>query len=212
MKPETFLDKFKKIAETEGFTSLEEFVNEWVQSGETFASLREWLMLNKDMNISKTLIWKTLRKYLTIPYTHEDQFWYKWNAISKVKGFKNPKHMIEVLRKRKLCNAEMAEEIGVTSEALKPVIKHLLQERIEGKIIPKRKYERRYFKMSRDADGISFRDARDSWRKRLREYGYRSLKDAIWRLKRKGYNLEDMAKLFGTTPRNFRYRRRRAGL
>jgi hypothetical protein len=212
MKPYTFLDKFKKIAETEGFTSLEEFVNEWVQNGGTFSSLQEWLMLNYSMEYCMATVWRILRNYLTIPYTHEDQFWYKWNAIAKAKGFKDPKHMIERLRKRKLCKEEIAEELGVIPSALNPIVKRLVQDRIEGHIVPKRKYERKKFKITQDKNGISFKKSRGRWREQLKKHGFRSLRDAIWRMKKKGLNYIQMAEVMEVSIRGFRYRRRRAGL
>lgn len=209
----TFRQQIRKVSKEEGFKSVEDFINAWVRGGQTFQSLHEWLTLEKGITRCKATVWNTMRDYLTIPYSSEDQFWYRWEAIAKAKGFKDPKHMIHIFRQRKLCLEEMAEELGVTPNMTPRLIQHLLLNRVEGKIIPKRKYKtRRKFKMSRDRDGISFKETRERWRAKLQALGFRSLKDAVWKLKKRGLKKKEMAKVLGVSVRGFRFRMRRAGL
>ncbi len=210
----TLVQRVKKIAKEEGFKSIEEFINAWISGGQTFQSLQEWLNLEKGMEVQRPPVWIAFRPYLTIPYSHKDQFWYKWNAIAKAKGFKDPKHMVEVLRQRKLCQKEMAEELGIYPSAVRRVLTELSKDRIEGQVIPKRKYVRKKIKyrVSRDKNGVAQKPSREDWQRRLKNHGFRSLKDAVWRLKKSGYKQEYMANLLGISARGLRNRLKRAGL
>jgi len=205
-------DTVKRIAKEEGYKSITEFINAWIKGGETFYSLRDWLALEKGVDKHVVTIWLLFRDHLTIPYGYEDQFWYKWDAVAKAKGFKDASHMVYIFRKRKLCLDEMAEEINLSRGSTAKTIKRLSQERAEGKIVPKRQYIRHQYRQSRDRNGISHKSRREVWRQKLAKYGFRSLRDAVWRFRKRGMTYVEMAKLLEITDRDFRYRRRRAGL
>ena len=105
------------------------------------------------------------------------------------------------------------EELGIRTTFLPHVLHRLSQERIEGQVVPKRKYtKRKKYTVYRDKDGIACRNVREKWRKVFKTYGFRSLKDAMWKLRVRGYRIEDMAKLFGVTLSTFKARVRLAGI
>lgn len=209
---ESLIKQLGPIVRAKGFKTITDFVNDWIKGGQTFSDLRDWLETEKGIKRSVSGIWCSLRPYLTIPYEYEDQFWYKWDAIAQTKGFKNAGHMVHIFKKRKMPTEDIAKELGVGLEEGKKLIKHLSDERINGKIIPKRKYVRKKFKMNRDRNGISHHKRREFWRTKLKKFGFRSLRDAIWRLKKRGYTYREMAKLFEVTIWDLKYRRKRAGL
>jgi len=208
----TLKQKIKQLAKEEGLKSITEFLNAWIESGETFTSLQERLLLEEDFEVGKTWLWKVLRSYLTVPYDYDDQFWYKWNSIAKSKGYKNPKSMIETYQSR-FCNAEIAEELGVGIKTAPTLIKRLLQDRVDGKPIKRRKYKSRIPKNpSMDRNGIVRKDSREEWNEKLKKYGFRSLRDAIWRMKKRKMSYVEMARALDVKIRVLRSRRRKAGL
>jgi hypothetical protein len=207
-------EEFKKVLKAEGFKTITDFINAWVQGGQTFDGLRDWLALTYGIDKDRVTVWKTLRDYLTIPYSYEDQFWYKWDAVARSKKLNDARHMIQVFKKRQLSLDEMAEELGVKGGyGATLLIRRLSQERVNGKVVPRRQYIRHKFKMSRDRDGITQKDRREVWRDKLAKLGFRSLRDAMWRLRQKrGLSYLEIAKIFEISVRDLRYRRRRAGL
>lgn len=214
MKP-TLKEQVMQTAKEQGFNSITDFINAWIQSGETFKSLHDWLQLETGIERQdKTKVWKTFRDFLTIPYGYDDQLRYRWEAIAKIKGFKDIDHMVQTLKNRKLCLREMAEELGTSYHRAGNLLKRLsLCKFSSQKGGQKRRYIRHsHLLPSKDRDGITSKKCRDHWRNKLAEYGFRSLKDAIQRLKRKKLTYGQMAQLFGVTYRDFLYRRRRAGL
>jgi AraC-like DNA-binding protein len=209
------------IAKEKGFNSLTDFINHWIQSGRKFDEIAPWLQLEYGIVFNtKNYAWRLLRDYLTIPYSVEDQFWYKWDAIAKVKGFQNARHMIQMFRNRKLCLTEIAEELGMSSNHASQIIRHILHGRQVTTDTSKRKYHHHHRWLggkpgpkTKDRDGISNSHTREHWRKMLDEFGFRSLRDAVDKLRRhQKLNYTEMAQLFGVTARDFRLRRQRAKL
>jgi hypothetical protein len=207
-------EDIKKIAKQRGHKNITSFINAWIKDGQTFDNLRDWLELEYGVNKCRVTVWNTLRGYLTIPYTWEDQFWYKWDSIARTKGFKDAGDMIHIFKKRPMSLAQISEELGLKESYRSSGLVHRLsQERINGKVVPKRQYIRHKFKMSRDRDGITQKQTREAWGEKMKEHGFRSLRDAIWKLKKKrGFSFFEIAKLFNITTRDLLYRRRRAGL
>lgn len=202
-----------QLAKERGFTSLTDFINDWIKSGGTFSSLRVELRIKYDVDFYITAIWKSCRPYLTIPYTPEDQFWYRWDSVARAKGFRDANHMIKVFQHRKYVIADYSEELGVIRKNIPPLVRRLAQERVEGKVVPKRSYRSRVrFIRQRDKDGIVKGPDRAIWRQKLDGFGFKSLREAVWKLKRKGLNYHQMAQIFGVSDRCFRQRRLRAGL
>jgi transcription initiation factor IIE alpha subunit len=118
--------------------------------------------------------------------------------------------MLETFANRKLVNDQIAEELGMDTRAIPNLLRKLRSKRMVGKLVEKRKYimsTRR-----RDKNGIVVKKVRDKWEARIKELGFRSLKDALGRLKRRGYTFVEIAEMFGVSVRLLRWRRKRARL
>lgn len=210
---ETLRKKIGKIAKEKSFNNITEFINAWIQKGETFKSLQESLQLEYDIICLPQEIWLLLRNYLTIPYGYEDQFWYRWDAIAKVKGFENAYQMAQNFKRKKLCLREIAEELGTHIGYAHKLMRRLSQIRINGQIVPKRTYTKRNrWEKTKDRNGFSQQSCRDKWKEKLTQFGFKSFREAVWKLRREKLSYREMAKLFGISERLFLYRRRRAGI
>ena len=183
--------------------SVENFINNWFRSGENFGALYQFL-LAKGVQTNKNSVYQTFRPMLTIRYLYKDQFFYKWNSIAKTKGFANAKQMILTWKELKYSNTQMAEELGLFASNLGPVIDAILE---DGDTFKKP----RNFKIpkTRNRDGFSAKDHIKLWDDKLKNMGYENLRQAIDDMKSRGFNFSEMAKEFGISPRNFRWRRKR---
>jgi hypothetical protein len=207
---ETTKDIIIRLAKEKKYNSITDFINSWIQSGETFKSLEDLLKLEYGIRCAHSgNVWKIARNYLTIPYESDDQFWYKWDAIARAKNFKDVQDMLQDFKNRNLHVTELAIELGCSSSTIVPLLRRLSRNRVKGQISSKRTYIKRS-PFHKDRDGFCHKSARDRWCSKLEEYGFRSLKDAVWRLRKKGLACKDMAKLFGVTKDDFQYRLRRA--
>lgn len=211
------LQQIKNIAEEEGFATITGFVNHWIQNGGSFYTLRDWLMLEKGLIKSRITIWKSLRPFLTLPYSREDQFWYKWNSIAKAKGFKDIPDMVRKLNLKKTSRKQVAKEFAILITNVDKFVYSLAKKRkiYSGpqQITQLRPYiKKERHKVKRNKNGMVRCDSSKIWDDKLKKYGFRSLRDAVWRLRLKKYNQTQMAQLFGVTARTFRNRLRRNDL
>lgn len=202
---ETFIIKFKNLIESEGYTTITAFVNKWIKDGGTFRTLYEWVIL-KGIDTKYITVWVTLRPYLTIPYSSQDQFWYYWNAVAKSKGYFSAERMLNNLTEN-LTLRETANELDTSPRNVLLLIKRIKY--YDRKEMPQLR-ARRNNKWHTNKDGFSRIDAKTRWEEALKEKGFRGLRDALRRLRDKGLTFKEIAKELKTTDRNLRFRMAKA--
>lgn len=183
--------------------SVENFVNNWIRSGESFDSLYQFL-ITRGVQTNKNSVWRTFRPMLTLPYSYKDQFFYKWNAIAKTKGFVTAEQMITSWEEQKYTQKQIADELGLFASNVGPVIKAILDGGESFKAVRDLKHAK-----AQDEDGFSRRDFIEAWDEKLKKMGYENLRQAIEEMKSEGLNYSEMGRSLGISPRAFRWRRRR---
>lgn len=183
--------------------SVENFINNWIRSGENFSSLFQFL-ISKGVETNKNSVWKTFRSMLTLPYSYENQFLYKWNSVAKAKGFVNAKQMITSWKKQKYTQAQIAEELGLFPPNVAVIVNAILN---DAKTF-KPPWDHKHLKI-RNRDGFSQQNAIKNWNEKLEKVGYENLQKAIEGMKNEGLNYTEMAKKLDISVRAFRHRRKR---
>jgi hypothetical protein len=201
-----FVVQFKELIEEEGYDNITDFINNWIAKGESFESLRQWLIL-KGVNTTYHNVWINLRQYLTAPFDCQSSYDYKWNTIAKTKGYVSLEEMIKDYKTR-LTSAEMAEELGITRRGLNYILC-----RIDNKGKP---FEERY-KGARSIGekhkiegGFTQISAKKRWEKIVKDKGYNSLTEAVTDMHSKGMNTIKMAEELGVSPKSLKERIQKA--
>lgn len=182
----TFIEKFGKLIKIEGFASITEFVNDWIYNGGTFKTMHDWILI-KNIKIDRYTVWLNLRKYLTIPYSQENAFWYKWNSIAKTKGNKSIADLVNKYKKN-LTTLEMSIELGTSVRTMEKLLFKI--NKLENKKTKK------YSKI-KNRDGFTKTNVKRKWEKILGEKGYKTLRNAIKDMQNKGMTTSEMAKELG---------------
>jgi hypothetical protein len=201
-----FLLKFQELIEKEGYEDISKFVNDWINKGETFRTLHQWVLL-KGLDFEHHTVWTSLRKYLTVPFDASSSFWNKWNSTAQTKGFNSAEEMMEVYRK-KYTATQMATELAVTPRT----IEYLLRRLDGNKDLPLKEQMQGKRPSHRDEDGFTKTDVKEKWTKLLNEKGFTSLREAA------NYYMENkipptiMARELGVTERALRIRMEKAGI
>lgn len=200
----SFIEQFQDWIEEEGYTSITDFVNDWIKEGGTFRTLHEWTALRGATVVYLTL-WTALRKYITVPYSGEDQFWYKWESVAKAKGYSSVETMVKSLRK--YTTAEIARELDIAPTYAKELMRRLSYSR-KRKVPEKRKMKKA--KPFKTKEGFSREETRKKWEALLKEKKFRSLRHALRILRNKGLSFERIAKELGVAYTTLRMRMDRA--
>ena len=201
---EQLIKEVKKLCKRE--QTVENFIDLWIRSGETFKSLYQ-LLLSRGVETNRNSVYKTFRSMLGLPYSTRDAFLYKWNAIARTKGFANAKQMIAFWKKQKYNNRQIAEELGRYPRGAlntKVLIDHILSDGTEIKTSKSHPYPKK-----RNEGGFSRKDRAEEWLIKLNDMGFSTFREAVDTWKSRGLNYTDMAKLIGISVRAFRWRRKR---
>jgi transposase len=197
----TFIDKFDALVKKKGFSSISEFVDDWISKGGTFRTIFDLTTLN-GIHVRRYTVWLNLREYLTIPYGEGEAFWYKWDALARTKGKDTLIDWLDTCGKN-LTTLEISRELGVGIRTI---------EKLNERINEIRNIETKKFRKSTDSDGFCMTNAKEKWLKIVRELGHTTFRDAIKDLDNKGMYIDEIAVMFNTSEGTIRRRLKRGNI
>ncbi len=203
--PEPFILKFKREIEKEGYQTITAFVNDWIGGGGTFHGIYEWCLL-RNIEVKYLALWMSLRRFLTIPYSYDDQFWYKWTAVAKAKGFDNTDQMVRNYL-RNFTTTEICKELDVSTKYVWDLIGRLRDKRHTP--IPNKKRGNRPHK---DKEGFVRGPTKIKWKGMIQQIGFRTLKETVIRLREKELTYRQIAEKLGTNPSTLCLRLKQANI